>query len=41
VPTMVVGLQVSQKWAFRRYLDMELLEVQRQIQRGAPQFTQR
>jgi transposase-like protein len=40
VLTTVVGLRVSEEWALRRYLEMELLEVQRQIQSDAPQFIQ-
>lgn len=40
VLTTTVGLRVSEEWALRRYLEMEVLEVQRQIQSGVPQFTQ-
>jgi putative transposase len=40
VLTTTVGLRVTEEWALRRYLDMELLEAQKQIQSGAPQITQ-
>ena len=40
VLTTTVGIRVTEEWALRRYLDMELLEVQRQIQSGASQITQ-
>lgn len=40
VLTTAVGLRVSEEWALRRYLEMEVLEVQRQVQSGVPQFTQ-
>lgn len=40
VLTTTVGIRVTEEWALRRYLDMGLLEVQRQIQSGASQITQ-
>ena len=40
VLTTTVGIRVTEEWALRRYLEMELLEVQQQIQSGASQFTQ-
>jgi hypothetical protein len=40
VLTTTVGIRVTEEWALRRYLDMELLVVQRQIQSGVSQFTQ-
>jgi hypothetical protein len=34
VLTTTVGLRVTGDWAFRRYLEMSLLEVQMQVQSG-------